>query len=363
MKKTKLLLVDDERPLLQNLKRILEFEDFDVVTAGNGVEGLAQYEKESPDLVICDIMMPDMDGYHFIESLRAKGFTEAPFIFLTAKSEYDDLRMGMSFGADDYLVKPVKSTQLIDAINTRLLRKRQITQKSEMQLAQVEEGFKLIADQEFFATVYDIIGYLHLLKTKNSEGDIASREEYMNYMEKSVSRLLNLMGKVRNWKNHQKALIDAAEENPSSALKESFLKLANETAVRYDRTLDLLCTIDEDANLPFTKEILETLLSELLDNAFKFSEKGNPVVVNGKRSENKFIITVADCGKTTNADSLIAYKPFYHDKKLPAHDPGFGLGLAIVELIVKSAKGSISFANNSPCGILVTVEVPIVKES
>jgi DNA-binding response OmpR family regulator len=363
MKKTKLLLVDDEKPLLQNLKRILEFEDFDVVTANNGIEGLVQYEKENPDLVICDIMMPDMDGYHFIESLRAKGFTDAPFIFLTAKSEYDDLRMGMSFGADDYLVKPVKSTQLIDAINTRLLRKRQIIQKSEKQLIQIEEGFKLIADQEFFATVYDIIGYLHLLKTKNSEADASYREEYLKYMEKSITRLLSLMGKVRNWKNQQKAIANMASENPSTAIKEIFLKLANETATRYERTLDLICTVNEDANLPLTNEILETLLSELLDNAFKFSEKGNPIVVNGKKQEHSFIISVADCGKTTNADSLIAYKPFYKDSKLPNNDPGFGLGLAIAELIVKSAKGSIEFANNSPCGILVTVEVPIVKES
>ena len=138
MKKAKLLLIDDEKSLLQNLKQILEFENFEVVTAANGYEGLSQYEKESPDLVICDIMMPEMDGYGFIKTMRNKGYTSTPFIFLTAKSDYDDLREGMNFGADDYLVKPVKSSQLIDAINIRLQRKREINKKIEIQSEQID---------------------------------------------------------------------------------------------------------------------------------------------------------------------------------------------------------------------------------
>jgi len=361
MKKTKLLLVDDEKPLLQNLKRLLEFEDFDVVTAYNGIEGLSQYEKESPDLVICDIMMPDMDGYGFIENLRTRGFTDAPFIFLTAKSEYDDLRTGMSFGADDYLVKPVKSTQLIEAINTRLLRKREISRKLEVQLFQLEEGFKLVTDQEFFATIYDIIGYLQLLKTKNNESDIIAREEYLDYLEKSVHRLLSLMGKVRNWKTQQSLMSDLNGDRPASPVKDVFVKLAYDYALDYDRNMDLLCTVNEDALLPFTKDIMETLLVELLDNAFKFSEKGNPVVINGKIEKNTYIITIADCGKMTNVDSLIAFRPFYNKIKLPNNDPGKGLGLTISEMIVKSAGGVIKFSNNAPCGLLVTIEIPIVE--
>lgn len=136
MKRTKLLLIDDEKSLLQNLKQILEFENFDVIIAGNGIEGLYQYEKENPDLIICDVMMPDMDGYAFIKTLRTKGYTDTPFIFLTAKSDYDDLRNGMNFGADDYLVKPVKSSQLLESINMRLQRKREITRNLEVKLAQ-----------------------------------------------------------------------------------------------------------------------------------------------------------------------------------------------------------------------------------
>ena len=198
MNKTKLLLIDDEKPLLQNLKQILEFQNFEVITAGNGLEGFEQYEKEKPDLVICDIMMPDMDGYGFIKKLRLKGYTDTPFIFLTAKSEYDDLRTGMNIGADDYLLKPIKSSQLLDAINTRLMRKKEINKKVALQLNNISHGFQLVTDKEFFAAINDIIGYLQLLKQKNNQKDERLMEEYIHYIERSTSRLLNLLNKINS---------------------------------------------------------------------------------------------------------------------------------------------------------------------
>jgi DNA-binding response OmpR family regulator/anti-sigma regulatory factor (Ser/Thr protein kinase) len=363
MKKTKLLLIDDERPLLHNLKQILEFENFDVVTAGNGIEGLLQYEKEKPDLVICDIMMPDMDGYGFIKTLRVKGHTDTPFIFLTAKSDYDDLRTGMNFGADDYLVKPVKSTQLLEAVNTRLQRKREINRKVEAQLTHVEQGFRLIIDKEFFASIYDIISYLHLLKAKHNQKDAVSVDEYIEYMEKSTNRLLEILQKVKSWQDQEQQLFEHKNSQKAGMpVKQIFENIAKTTAANYGRERDLICNIDNDANLNITEELLQTLLTELLDNAFKFSEKGNPVVVGGTAKKDGYSIIVADCGKTTKADDLIAMKPLHNNSRLPNNDPGIGLGLAIAELVVKSVEGKIEFTDNKPCGILVTVALPYSEQ-
>lgn len=364
MKKTKLLLIDDERPLLNNLKQILEFEDFDVVTAGNGKEGLTQYEKERPDMVICDIMMPEMDGYGFIKNLRIKGFTDTPFIFLTAKSDYDDLRTGMSFGADDYLVKPVKSAQLLEAINIRLQRKREITKKVEVQLTQIENGFRLITDQEFFASIYDIIGYLQLLKTKHSQLDNESVQEYLGFMERSTNRLLSLLRKIKNWHEQERVLIlnNNYNEIPVVHIKELLTNAAKGTAKLYQRERDLLCDIAEDACLKVNKGLVETLFNELLENAFKFSQKGNPIAINTSIKEGNYIILIADCGKTTNAETLIGFKPLHNNDRLPDNDPGVGLGLAIANLAIKSLNGKISFEDNSPCGILVKVSIPIILD-
>ncbi len=361
MTKTKLLLVDDEKPLLMNVKEILELEGFEVVTGGNGNEGLQQYEKEKPELIICDIMMPDMDGYGFIQRLRERGYTNVPFIFLTAKSDYDDIRTGMTIGADDYLIKPVKGKQLVEAIRTRLQRKREINKHLEKDLIQIENGFKLITDQEFFASVYDIINYLHHLKSKYSEMSGEAVEQYLGYMEKSTDRLIKLMNKVKNWQDQKQQLQEGLSNGGSTKVLQILNKTAKEAALSYNRQQDLICNLTDEAELALSSELLETLLKELLDNAFKFSEKGNPVVVGTMKDKTEYIIMVADCGKSTNAESLNSIKPFERKAGVDKNDSGVGLGLAITNLIAKSIKAQITYTNNSPAGILVTVKIPLVN--
>ncbi|MFY7651592.1 MAG: hybrid sensor histidine kinase/response regulator, partial [Chitinophagaceae bacterium] len=335
MSQTKLLLIDDERPLLMNVKEILELEGFEVVTGGNGFEGLAQFEKEKPDLIVCDIMMPDMDGYGFIQRLRERGYTDVPFIFLTAKSDYDDIRTGMTIGADDYLIKPVKGKQLVEAIRTRLQRKREINKRLEKDLAQIENGFKLVTDQEFFASAYDIINYLHMLKAKYTEMSGDKVQEYLGYMEKSTGRLIKLLTKVKTWQEQKKNLEAQAHNPVATAVLEVLKKSAKAAAISYQREADLLLNVTEDAYVAASPELLETLFGELLDNAFKFSDKGNPVVIGSMKDNQQYVIMVADCGKSTTAESLNNIKPF-EKRGDGQNDPGVGLGLAITQLIVKS---------------------------
>jgi DNA-binding NarL/FixJ family response regulator len=121
-----LLLIEDHAPLRRNLEDILTLEGHRVLAAGTGPDGLRLARAERPDLVICDIMLPGMDGLAILATLRADAATAAlPFIFLTAKGEAPDIRAGMKLGADDYLPKPVARADLLDAIRTRLQRASQ----------------------------------------------------------------------------------------------------------------------------------------------------------------------------------------------------------------------------------------------
>lgn len=118
-----ILLIEDNASMRRNIAEILSLEGYRVLTAADGTHGLQQMRVEKPDLVLCDIMMPGMDGYEVLAQLRADATTAAlPFIFLTAKGDMPDLRIGMSLGADDYLTKPVARLDLLDAVNTRLQR-------------------------------------------------------------------------------------------------------------------------------------------------------------------------------------------------------------------------------------------------
>lgn len=121
-----ILIIEDEPEMRRNLATILRLEKFRPLTAEHGREGVALALKEKPDLILCDVMMPELDGYGVLRELRDHTATEAtPFIFLTAKGEKTDVRAGMNLGADDYLTKPVSKAELLAAVQSRLTRAEQ----------------------------------------------------------------------------------------------------------------------------------------------------------------------------------------------------------------------------------------------
>lgn len=122
-------MIEDNKDVLDNTAEILELANYKIFTAENGVQGIAKAQQVKPDVIICDIMMPEMNGYDVLTTLNQDGETAGiPFIFLTAKSEIRDMRMGMARGADDYLVKPFDEDELLQAIDVRL-RKNDFLQK------------------------------------------------------------------------------------------------------------------------------------------------------------------------------------------------------------------------------------------
>ena len=131
----KILIIEDERQARENLATILRMEGFDPLTASEGHEGVEMATRQRPDLILCDVMMPGMDGYAVLAALRANAETiSIPFIFLTAKGDRKDLRAGMDLGADDYLTKPATAAELLSSIETRLLRHQEKEQAAQQKV-------------------------------------------------------------------------------------------------------------------------------------------------------------------------------------------------------------------------------------
>jgi CRP-like cAMP-binding protein len=141
---TKIALIEDNLEMRENIEEILELANYDVVTAENGKKGVSLIKQEKPDLILCDIMMPELDGYGVLYMIGKDPETSSiPFIFLTAKSEKEDFRKGMNMGADDYLTKPFEDTQLLDAIERRLAR----IQTFSKQFDQTAAGLNAFLDE------------------------------------------------------------------------------------------------------------------------------------------------------------------------------------------------------------------------
>lgn len=132
----KILVIEDNVSLLENTAELLELSNYHVFTAENGKQGIEVAIREKPDLILCDIMMPEVDGYGVLHVLNQHAdLSRTPFIFLSAKSDRSDFRKGMDLGADDYITKPFTATELLNAIQRRL-------QKSELVKQIIEEGIK-----------------------------------------------------------------------------------------------------------------------------------------------------------------------------------------------------------------------------
>ena len=130
----KILIIEDQAPMRRNLSLMLKMEGFEVLAAENGRAGLDLAQREKPDLILCDVMMPELDGYGVLEKLRADPATATiPFIFLTARGDKPDIRQGMNLGADDYLTKPAPRAEVLAAIAARLARKQAETAETEAQ--------------------------------------------------------------------------------------------------------------------------------------------------------------------------------------------------------------------------------------
>ena len=143
----KILIIDDEAPLRDEVADWLEFEGYEVLTAENGRVGLEKATCDMPDLIVCDIAMPELDGHGVLLEVRsAPSLSHIPFIFLTASADYEAIRRGMNLGADDYMTKPFKRTDLLDAIQSRLQKFDDQQRTSQKRLDVVNNA--LIEEQE-----------------------------------------------------------------------------------------------------------------------------------------------------------------------------------------------------------------------
>lgn len=178
-KMKKIVLIEDSPEVRETTEEILELADYQVFSADNGKSGVEMVKLEKPDLVICDIMMPELDGYGVLQILSKNPETSIiPFIFLTAKSEKGDMRKGMNLGADDYIIKPFEETELLEAISMRIKRSERI--KDEF-----KEGIKGLNNFLEEARGLKELEELHLdrkVKSYRKKEVIYREDDYANYL-------------------------------------------------------------------------------------------------------------------------------------------------------------------------------------
>lgn len=154
---TKILVIEDELFVRENIVDLLEAEDFEVFSTENGILGILWAQENLPDLVICDVMMPEINGHEVLAEMRElPGTMLTPFIFLTAMADKGDIRHGMELGADDYLTKPFTREELLSAIDSRLLKQARLMKQYDDEQQRVRALEQKIKELEQFQLQKDI---------------------------------------------------------------------------------------------------------------------------------------------------------------------------------------------------------------
>ena len=352
--KGKILVVEDMAIQRENLRQILSLEDYVVETGSNGLEALDSLQNGYiPELIICDIMMPEMDGYQLREALRENpAWRGIGFIFLSAKASKEDIQAGKSYGVEEYLTKPVEIPALLQAVEVSL---RRLNEIREAEKARNEELFRELftrVSHEMRTPLSIITSGLSLFELETATSP--EIKQYLNYIINGHDRILALVEKVRHMQEAQNEPIPYV---PGSTLpvseipalfnnvfkKRTFFGRFTEKDVNFSINLD-----DDTTELVINPSELEMMLEEVLENAIKFSLPPRDVVVTGQVKDDSYHLVIEDSGKGFPLESEEElFKPFFQYQREVQEQQGMGIGLAVVKSL--ALKNSVVLhLENSP---------------
>ena len=359
----RVLVIDDDELYRETVAACLEQAGYSVRRAENGTRGVELAQSNPFDLIISDVIMDDLDGFAVLDRLRMDPSTSSiPFILMTGLSDKENMRRGMSRGADDFIVKPFTAVDLLSAVEARLEKQREMNDAAERKLNELRANISLALPHELRTPLTAILGYSELLADEHHALD---REEVAHIGRSILRGGLNLRRIIENFLIYAQIEVIASDSKKVEALRRSRLSnasrlvgaLARGKAASYDRIADVEVALS-DAPVAVSEEYLTRIVEELLDNAFKFSKAGTPVHVSVSTVGNEFALSVKDQGRgmsPVQVASLGAYMQFerkFYEQK------GTGLGLSIAKRLTELHGGRMEFDLDGGPGTTVLVYLP-----
>lgn len=367
----KILVIEDEDDIREEVIAWLKYEGFETASADNGQQGLLAVEHENPDLILCDIAMPTLDGHGVLTRLRNNpAYAHIPFIFLTASASHEAMRAGMELGADDYLTKPFSLAELLHAVHTRLEKKHQLDLQVQahfeaMNAALDDQQKKLMLkshlvamfSHDFRNPLTSILTSSDIIRSYGSRLSDQQKEKHLDRIEGSVYLLLQMLDDM--------LMI--------SEMESGHLKFNPETidlhALIHTLIDDFRLITGESHQITLQEATLQTatvdatlfrrILTNLLSNAVKYSAPGSTVCITLAHTDSSLDITVEDHGIGIPANDLPhLFQPFKRAANAK-NIRGTGLGLAIVKEAIELHNGSVKITSTEGVGTRIAVHLPL----
>ncbi len=363
---TRILIIEDEQTVRENLLELLEAEGFEAIGAENGAIGARLALSYLPDLIISDVMMPELDGFGVLELLRQNPLTDTvPFIFLTAKVDPTDLRRGMSLGADDYLTKPIRAKDLLQAIATRLEKQAAIERQQAQKLDELRGSITLSLPHELRTPLNGILGFAELLIADYEGIEPAERLEMLEGIRTSGKRLYRLIQNFLLYAELELISTDSGRLKSLRSEQTQYVKTliadqAMQQASLANREADLHLKLVE-AGVQISANRLNKVVEELVENAFKFSSPGTPVTITNRVEDDTLILSISDNGRGMSAEQITRLGAYQQFERKLYEQQGSGLGLMIAKRLSELHTGTLTIESIPEQQTTVLVTLPILR--
>jgi two-component system sensor histidine kinase/response regulator len=365
-----ILVIEDETPIRVNILEMLELEGFDTLEADNGRTGLDLARQQTPDLIICDITMPELDGYEVLLELQKSPQTASiPFIFLTARADRSFMRHGMELGADDYLTKPFTLAELRAAISARLERRRAINDSVGLELEQAKRTLVQLVSHELRTPLVAINTATEIISRQIGQLETAQLEDLLESIRRGGQRLGHLVDQIvlivqietgaLHYDTIQAGglplrladvLIGARD------LARGFAFGRNDVSLRVDER-------DSEAMVLGEMRALKHALAELIANALTFSPAGSEVTLSQWVAGDAVWLSIVDHGPGIPAEQVQqALEDFQQLDRAAREQQGIGLGLPLARRIFQAHGGTFELNSKVGTGTQVTVSLPLWRQ-
>ena len=305
----RILCIDDDTDMRNVVRLMLETSGYELEEASDGQEGVDLALKILPDLILCDIQMPGMDGFQTLEKLHKDESTaHIPFIFMTGQDPRTHLRKGMNLGANDFILKPFDTDDFIKAIQLRLEEAEQRKNESQRAIDELSDNITRALPHELRTPMTGILGLAELLKSQAAEMTSDEIKELTQALFDSAVRMNQTLEKF--WVHTQclllpndQAKLSASRQIGSIEAHRIIKRVAEELATSNNRSADLVLNLSP-MSIAVSEQYFEQLLHQLIDNAFKFSAIGAQVIISTGCENEMGTIIIKDNGRGMSEDQI-----------------------------------------------------------
>ena len=364
----KILIVDDVMSNVLLLKVLLTNEKFAIATASNGRQALEQVEKENPDLVLLDVMMPDMSGFEVAQHLKSNPNTaDIPIIFLTALNSTADIVKGFQVGANDFISKPFNKEELIIRVTHQI----SLVAAKRLILSKTEELQRTIAgrDKLYSVIAHDLRSPMGSIKmvlnmlilNLPSEKIGAEMYELLTMANQTTEDVFSLLDNLLKWTKSQIGKLNVVYQDVdlvevTDGVIEIFSMVASLKKIRIREMKPEKMMVNADIDM------LKTVVRNLLSNAIKFSKENSEVLVKMEEVDGMAVVSVQDygCGISEEGQKKLLHTDTHFSTFGTNNEEGSGLGLLLCkDFVVKN--GKLWFTSKEGEGSIFSFSIPVKK--